>query len=71
LLRSVDHEARLIVGRSATLPVATQAAFSDLARRLDYQSDQALASELQDRMRETRLAYDRIMLVDQNGHAQR
>ena len=61
LLRSVDHEMRLIVGRSATLPAAGHPALSDIARRLDYSVPDELMSELQSRMRDIRVAYERIM----------
>ncbi len=65
LLRSIDHEARLIVGRSSTLPVATHAAFADIARRLGYENEAALNTELRERMSDIRAAYERIMRVEQ------
>ena len=61
LLRSVDHETRLIVGRSATLPAAGHSALSDIARRLDYSTPDALLAELDSRMCGIRDAYERII----------
>ena len=61
LLRAVDHETRLIVGRSATLPDTSQAAFADIARRLGYETEQTLECWLRSRMKEIRTAYERIM----------
>lgn len=61
LLRAVDHQLRLIVGRSATLPALEQPAFADIARRLDFQTPEDLANVLVARMKEIRTTYDRIM----------
>jgi len=61
LLRAVDHQLRLIVGRSATLPALEHPAFADIARRLNFQTPQDLANVLVDRMKEIRKTYDRIM----------
>ena len=61
LLRAVDHQLRLIVGRSATLPALEQPAFSDIARRLDFRTAEELANVLVARMKEIRTTYDRIM----------
>ncbi|HEX5701643.1 MAG TPA: hypothetical protein VFX97_00320 [Pyrinomonadaceae bacterium] len=63
LLRAVDHETRLVVGRSATLPDTSHAAFADIARRLDCESEQTLSAELRSRMKDIRAAYERIMRV--------
>jgi glutamine synthetase adenylyltransferase len=63
-LRSVDHQMRLIVGRSAMLPAAGHPAVADIARRLGYATADALLSELQSRMNEIRNAYNRIMESD-------
>ena len=60
LLRSVDHQLRLIVGRSARLPFPEHPAFRDIAKRLAYDSAQ-LAEEVTLRMSEIRKAYERIM----------
>lgn len=64
LLRAVDHEMRLVVGRSATLPDASHAAFGDIARRLGYETEQTLSAELQARMKDIRAAYERIMRLE-------
>lgn len=64
LLRAVDHETRLIVGRSATLPVTSHAAFADIARRLGYENEHSLSAELQSRMKGIRAAYERIMQLE-------
>jgi glutamine synthetase adenylyltransferase len=61
LLRAVDHQLRLIVGRSATLPALEQPAFSDIARRLDFRTAEELANVLVTRMKEIRTTYNRIM----------
>jgi len=60
LLRSVDHEMRLIAGRSATLPSSGHAVLFDIARRLKYSTTDSLVAELQSRMASIRSAYDRI-----------
>lgn len=61
LLRAVDHQLRLIVGRSATLPALEQPAFADIARRLGYPTAEELANVLVERMKEIRTTYERIM----------
>jgi glutamate-ammonia-ligase adenylyltransferase len=61
LLRGVDHQLRLIVGRSATLPALEQPAFADIAQRLGFRTADDLSSVLCERMQEIRTAYERIM----------
>jgi glutamate-ammonia-ligase adenylyltransferase len=61
LLRAADHQARLIVGRSATLPALEQSTFADIAIRLGFSSSEELSTGLRARMSEIRAAYDRIM----------
>ena len=61
LLRQVDHQLRLILGRSATLPAPEQTAFADIARRLNLKTPDELTPSLLSRMKEIRMAYDRIM----------
>ncbi len=61
LLRSIDHEMRLVVGRSANLPAAGHAALADIARRLKYATSDVLVAELQTRMANIRAAYERIL----------
>jgi glutamine synthetase adenylyltransferase len=70
LLREVDHQLRLIVGRSARLPAPEHPAFRDIARRLGYDAAAELTKELNLRMREIRSAYERIMgsEVDRSGN---
>jgi [glutamine synthetase] adenylyltransferase / [glutamine synthetase]-adenylyl-L-tyrosine phosphorylase len=63
LLRAVDHQLRLIVGRSATLPAPEQPAFLDIARRLSFGSEAELSAKLRERMQTIREAYERIMQV--------
>ena len=61
LLRSVDHQLRLIVGRSATVPAVEAPAFADIARRLGYAAADELQNDLILRMKEVRHAYDCIV----------
>jgi glutamate-ammonia-ligase adenylyltransferase len=61
LLRSVDHQLRLIVGRSARLPSPEHPAFRDIARRLGYDDAAGLMKELSSHMTSIRRAYERIM----------
>ncbi|HEX7530655.1 MAG TPA: hypothetical protein VF333_05875, partial [Pyrinomonadaceae bacterium] len=61
LLRSVDHQLRLIVGRSARLPLPDHPASRDIARRLGYDTAAELMRELAARMTGIRTAYDRIL----------
>lgn len=69
LLRSVDHQLRLIVGRSSRLPLPDHPASRDIARRLGYDAAAELTQELAARMAGIRTAYDRILPpeVDQDG----
>lgn len=66
LLRKVDHQTRLIVGRSANLPLARRNALNDIARRLDFRASGDLMIELQARMEGIRCAYNRIMMVEKD-----
>jgi len=61
LLRSIDHQLRLILGRSARLPLPEHPAFRDLARRLHCPQAAVLSQELFLRMANIRKAYGRIM----------
>ena len=61
LLRTVDHQLRFIVGRSARLPAPEHPAFGDIARRLGFDPAAELKKELTLRMAEIRRAYERIM----------
>jgi [glutamine synthetase] adenylyltransferase / [glutamine synthetase]-adenylyl-L-tyrosine phosphorylase len=60
-LRSVDHQARLVVGRSTALPLPQQAAFADIARRLGRAGAETLLSELAKQMNSIHRAYEQIM----------
>ena len=61
LLRSIDHQLRLILGRSARLPLPEHPAFRDLARRLNGVAAAVLSQDLLRRMTGIRKAYDRIV----------
>jgi len=61
LLRTVDHQLRLILGRSARLPLPEHPAFRDIARRLGYDDAGGLTEELRVRMNGIRTAYQRII----------
>ena len=63
LLRSVDHQLRLIIGRSSTIPARESAAFADITRRLGYETADQLENDLTVRMEQIRQAYERIMSV--------
>ena len=60
LLRSVDHQVRLVSGKMAALPALDHAAFKEIADKLDFKSPQDLKETLAARMQEIRRAYDRI-----------
>lgn len=60
LLRSLDHQLRLIVGRSTRLPAADHPALRDIAHKLDYATAEELTQSLSAHMKKIRAAYDRI-----------
>jgi glutamate-ammonia-ligase adenylyltransferase len=60
LLRRLDHQLRLIVGRSTRLPAADHPALRDIARLLGYATADNLARSLSRHMLRIRAAYDRI-----------
>ena len=60
LLRALDHQLRLIVGRSTRLPTADHPSLRDIARKLNYASPDELIESLAARMKNVRAAYDRI-----------
>jgi glutamate-ammonia-ligase adenylyltransferase len=64
LLRSVDHQLRLIVGRSARLPAPEHPAFRDIARRLGYDDAVELMKQLTVCRAGIRRAYESIMRSD-------
>ncbi len=65
LLRSVDHQLRLIVGKVAALPSTDYPAYGEIAKRLGFETPANLAETLRERMRAIREAYDRITEVAQ------
>ena len=60
LLRSVDHQLRLTLGRVAALPSTTHPAFEEIAKRLGFASGRELSETLGERMRAIRAAYESI-----------
>jgi glutamate-ammonia-ligase adenylyltransferase len=66
LLRSIDHQLRLIVGRSARLPLPEHPAFRDIASRLGYDDAAELTRELSAATMGIRSAYERIMSIETN-----
>jgi glutamate-ammonia-ligase adenylyltransferase len=60
-LRSVDHQARLVIGRSTALPLPQRSAFADIARRVGCAGAENLSSELAKQMSSIHRAYERIM----------
>jgi glutamate-ammonia-ligase adenylyltransferase len=64
LLRTVDHQMRFVIGRSAALPATEQATFADIARRAGFDSAAGLTSALRERMTAIRAAYENIMRGD-------
>lgn len=64
LLRSVDHQLRLIAGKVAALPSIDHPAVKEIAKRLDFESAQELTETLAQRMQEIRKSFDRITLSE-------
>ncbi|HEU4593675.1 MAG TPA: hypothetical protein VFS10_00810 [Pyrinomonadaceae bacterium] len=65
LLRRLDHQLRLLVGRSTRLPAAPDHPLvRDLSLRLGYPTPAALTEELAARMSAVRAAYERITTED-------
>jgi glutamate-ammonia-ligase adenylyltransferase len=60
LLRSIDHELRLSIGKVAALPSATHPAFQQIAKKLGYSSAQDFSATLSERMQGIRRAYERV-----------
>ncbi len=61
LLRSIDHNLRLIVGRSTRLPDPNHVTARDVARRMGFRSVAELQQTLTDQMQAIRQAYNRIL----------
>ena len=64
LLRSIDHNLRLIVGRSTRLPDPNHVTAHDVAARIGFASAAELQETLVDQMLAIREAYNRIMTTD-------
>jgi glutamate-ammonia-ligase adenylyltransferase len=60
LLRSADHQLRLIVGKVAALPSMDYVAFKEIAKRLGFETAATFSETLREHMRTIRDAYDRI-----------
>jgi glutamate-ammonia-ligase adenylyltransferase len=61
LLRSIDHNLRLIVGRSTRLPDPNHVTARDVAGRMGFESVADLQRELLDQMEAIRDSYNRIL----------
>ena len=61
LLRSIDHNLRLIVGRSTRLPDPSHVATKDVATRMGFASGAELHETLIAQMRAIRETYDRVL----------
>ena len=61
LLRSIDHNLRLIVGRSTRLPDPNHPTAKDVATRVGFGSASELQASLADQMQAIRAAYKRIL----------
>jgi glutamate-ammonia-ligase adenylyltransferase len=64
LLRSIDHNLRLIVGRSTRLPDPNHPTARDVAKRVGFNSASELQANLADQMQAIRAAYLRIVSTD-------
>ena len=63
LLRTVDHEQRLLKGRSARLPATDHPAMRDIAKKLNYKGAVELVQALRENMASIRGAYEQIIQV--------
>ena len=61
LLRAVDHQLRLIGGRSTRLPESDHPISGDVAMKLGFESSSALQETLREQMSLIRAAYDRVL----------
>ena len=61
LLRSIDHNLRLIVGHSTRFPDPNHVTASDVANRMGFDSVGQLQETLTEQMRAIRVAYERIV----------
>ncbi|HVQ36132.1 MAG TPA: hypothetical protein VMS31_01275, partial [Pyrinomonadaceae bacterium] len=60
LLRSVDHQLRLIAGKVATLPSSDHPTFREIAKKLNCESTKELTETLFERMQAIRESFDRL-----------
>lgn len=60
LLRAVDHQLRLIVGKVASLPATDYPVFKEIAVRLGFETPAGFGETLRERMQAIRESYDRI-----------
>jgi len=69
LLRSIDHNLRLIVGRSTRLPDPNHPTAKDVALRAGFESVAEMQEELTEQMKAIRNAYNRIvdLATDERG----
>jgi glutamate-ammonia-ligase adenylyltransferase len=61
LLRSVDHQLRLVVGKVAALPSTDHPVCREIAKRLDFDSAQELSETLKERMQAIRESFNRLL----------
>jgi glutamate-ammonia-ligase adenylyltransferase len=67
LLRSIDHNLRLIVGRSTRFPDPNHPTARDVATRVGFESASELQTSLADQMQAIRATYKRILASDERG----
>ena len=67
LLRSIDHELRLIVGRSTRFPDPNHVTARDVSWRAGFESVAELQEMLTDQMKTIRATYKRILAADEQG----
>lgn len=60
ILRELDHNLRLIIGRSADLPSIDHPALEDIANRMGFESNTSFINKLQEIMKEIRKTYKKI-----------
>lgn len=60
-LRRVDHEQRLLLGRSIRVPPAAHTIAIDIARKLQYESSASLIADLRETMAAIHKTYDEIL----------
>src|SRR5215212_1193856 len=67
LLRSIDHELRLIVGRSTRFPDPNHVTARDVSWRAGFESVAELQEMLTEQMKTIRATYKRILAADEHG----